>query len=135
MLELCDSAITYRSRYLTVLQPAPVLDLVLADEANPRSLSFQLAAIRRLLADVAAGGENSLGAEAAALQEQTIGLVARVSAAPDQAAEAAQLPPQLAEIGTRIAGLSDALSRRYFALLPAAQTLGFAESAELRGAA
>ena len=135
MLELCDSAITYRSRYLTVLQPAPVLDLVLADEANPRSLAFQLAAIRRLLAEVAGVGENSLGAEAAALQEQTISLVARVSAASDQAVEAALLPPQLADIGARIAALSDALSRRYFALLPAAQTLGFSESAELRGAA
>jgi uncharacterized alpha-E superfamily protein len=38
-LELCDSVITYRSRYLTVLQPAPVLDLVLADEGNPRGLA------------------------------------------------------------------------------------------------
>ena len=44
-LELCDSTITYRSRYLAVVQPAPVLDLVLADEGNPRGLAFQLAAI------------------------------------------------------------------------------------------
>jgi uncharacterized alpha-E superfamily protein len=35
-LELCDSMITYRNRYMTVLQPAPALDLVLADPANPR---------------------------------------------------------------------------------------------------
>ena len=49
VLELCDSAITYRARYLNVLQPAPVLDLVLADQGNPRGLAFQLVAIHGLL--------------------------------------------------------------------------------------
>ena len=48
-LELCDSSITYRSRYLAVLQPAPALDLLLADDGNPRGLAFQLAAMRALL--------------------------------------------------------------------------------------
>ncbi len=52
MLELCDSVITYRSRYLTVLQPAPALDLVLADPSNPRALAFQLEAISRNLSEV-----------------------------------------------------------------------------------
>ena len=33
-LELCDSTITYRTRYLGQLQPAPVLDLVVLDEAQ-----------------------------------------------------------------------------------------------------
>ena len=44
-LELCDSTITYRTRYLGQLQPAPVLDLVVLDDSNPRSLVFQLRAI------------------------------------------------------------------------------------------
>ncbi len=52
LLELRDSVITYRARYLTTLQPAPVLDLVLADETNPRALAFQLAAARSLLAEI-----------------------------------------------------------------------------------
>jgi uncharacterized circularly permuted ATP-grasp superfamily protein/uncharacterized alpha-E superfamily protein len=42
LLEVCDSSITYRSRYFTALQPAPVLDLLMNDEANPRSLCFQI---------------------------------------------------------------------------------------------
>src|SRR5580700_5216429 len=42
LLEVADSSITYRSRYFTVLQTAPVLDLLMNDEANPRSLAFQL---------------------------------------------------------------------------------------------
>jgi uncharacterized alpha-E superfamily protein len=45
LLEIADSTMTYRRRYLSMLQAAPVLDLLLADETNPRSLSFQLAAL------------------------------------------------------------------------------------------
>ena len=45
-LELCDSTITYRTRYLGQLQPAPVLDLVMLDDSNPRSFAFQLRSIR-----------------------------------------------------------------------------------------
>ena len=47
LLELADSFITYRSRYrLDPLLPL-VLDLLLLDETNPRSLAFQLAALSR----------------------------------------------------------------------------------------
>ncbi len=42
LLEVADSSITYRARYFTTLQAAPVLDLMMNDEANPRSLAFQL---------------------------------------------------------------------------------------------
>ena len=42
LLEVSDSSMTYRSRYYNVLQAAPVLDLLMNDEANPRSLAFQL---------------------------------------------------------------------------------------------
>jgi len=42
LLEIADSSITYRSRYLTSMQPELVLDLLLLDEANPRSAAYQL---------------------------------------------------------------------------------------------
>lgn len=42
VLEVCDSTITYRSRYNLVPHPAAVLDLILLDDTNPRSLLFQL---------------------------------------------------------------------------------------------
>lgn len=42
LLELCDSQISYRSRYVMVEARAPVLDLVLLDPVNPRSLAFQI---------------------------------------------------------------------------------------------
>jgi uncharacterized circularly permuted ATP-grasp superfamily protein/uncharacterized alpha-E superfamily protein len=42
VLEVADSSMTYRARYYTTLQPLAVLDVLLADETNPRSLDFQL---------------------------------------------------------------------------------------------
>ena len=42
LLEVADSSMTYRQRYYTTLQPLPVLDVLMMDETNPRSLHFQL---------------------------------------------------------------------------------------------
>jgi uncharacterized circularly permuted ATP-grasp superfamily protein/uncharacterized alpha-E superfamily protein len=42
VLEAADSGMTYRRRYLNRLEAAPVLDLLLADEGNPRSVLFQV---------------------------------------------------------------------------------------------
>jgi uncharacterized circularly permuted ATP-grasp superfamily protein/uncharacterized alpha-E superfamily protein len=42
LLEVADSSMTYRARYYTTLQPVAVLDVLLADGTNPRSLDFQL---------------------------------------------------------------------------------------------
>ncbi len=45
LLEIGDSSMTYRNRYLTMLQLPPLLDLLLTDETNPRSVGFQVAAL------------------------------------------------------------------------------------------
>lgn len=45
LLELADSFITYRSRYRLDPMLPLVLDLLLLDESNPRSLAYQLAAL------------------------------------------------------------------------------------------
>jgi uncharacterized alpha-E superfamily protein len=42
LLEVADSIMTYRTRYLARVQLAPVLDLLVTDEANPRSVAHQL---------------------------------------------------------------------------------------------
>ncbi|MBK8480255.1 MAG: circularly permuted type 2 ATP-grasp protein [Proteobacteria bacterium] len=44
LLEVADSAMTYRSRYRASVRLAPVVDLLLTDEQNPRSVAFQLIA-------------------------------------------------------------------------------------------
>jgi uncharacterized circularly permuted ATP-grasp superfamily protein/uncharacterized alpha-E superfamily protein len=52
LLEIADSAMTYRSRYLNVFQLVPFVDLLLLDENNPRSCAFQLAAIENHLREL-----------------------------------------------------------------------------------
>ena len=42
LLDVADSSVTYRTRYYTSLQPIAVIDVLMLDESNPRSLAFQL---------------------------------------------------------------------------------------------
>jgi uncharacterized circularly permuted ATP-grasp superfamily protein/uncharacterized alpha-E superfamily protein len=42
LLELADSQISYRQRYVMIAALAPVIDLVLLDPNNPRSVEYQL---------------------------------------------------------------------------------------------
>lgn len=42
VLDIADSKMTYRRRYPAGLQAAPAVDLLLSDDANPRSIVFQL---------------------------------------------------------------------------------------------
>ncbi len=120
-LELCDSAITYRGRYLSVLQPAAVLDLVLADTGNPRALAFQFAQAAGLLR---AAGDEELGGAAAAWQRRVEAVVDRVARAPDPAVETTAIANDLVGAGNAAAGLSERVTRRFFALLPRLQSVG-----------
>jgi uncharacterized circularly permuted ATP-grasp superfamily protein/uncharacterized alpha-E superfamily protein len=57
LLELADSFITYRSRYRLDPMLPLVLDLLMLDETNPRSLAYQLAAASRHLEALPATGQ------------------------------------------------------------------------------
>ncbi len=52
LLEIADSQITYRIRYVMQAARVPVVDLVLLDGGNPRSLAFQADRIRASLANL-----------------------------------------------------------------------------------
>jgi uncharacterized alpha-E superfamily protein len=47
LLDIADSRLTYRARYLSKMQVAPVVDLVLTDDTNPRSVMFQVNELSR----------------------------------------------------------------------------------------
>lgn len=135
-LELRDSEITYRSRYLSVLQPAAALDVMLADDGNPRGLAFQLSAARRTLANLSAASDTSLIAMADDLLDDVQAMVRDVTDAADQARAARALPDRLRRLRDGVAELSDRLSRRYFALLPTARAVGIGgDGQRVRGAA
>ena len=50
LLDLCDSTFTYRSRYIVAPEWMPVLDLLLRDETNPRSVAFQVKGLTEYIA-------------------------------------------------------------------------------------
>lgn len=52
VLDATDSLMTYRSRYLSLVQPAPTIDLLVTDESNPRSLRFQMQDIEQVLLEL-----------------------------------------------------------------------------------
>jgi uncharacterized alpha-E superfamily protein len=64
LLELSDSIITYRARYRAQPEWLPVLDLLLRDETNPRSILFQidgiLGALKRIAQTYGPCGEHLL---------------------------------------------------------------------------
>ncbi len=122
-LELCDSAITYRGRYMSALQPAPVLDLVVSDISNPRALAYQFTQAARLL-EQADPSENDLARSASDLLQRSDALVDRVMQAANPAAAAVALPPLLRSIAFDTTVLSDRVTRRFFAVLPALQSIG-----------
>jgi len=72
LLRLTDSIITYRARYSTRPEWLPVLDLLVRDEANPRSIAFQVLGlrdfVRRLIELFGEFGEERFEGPAADLQ-------------------------------------------------------------------
>ncbi|MGZ3159262.1 MAG: circularly permuted type 2 ATP-grasp protein, partial [Burkholderiaceae bacterium] len=72
LLEIADSIVTYRSRYMAQPEWLPVLDLLMLDESNPRSVAFQLEGLlkyfKRLGASYGECGEEVLAPLLAELQ-------------------------------------------------------------------
>jgi uncharacterized circularly permuted ATP-grasp superfamily protein/uncharacterized alpha-E superfamily protein len=114
LLELSDSIITYRSRYMAQLELPPVVDLIVFDEANPHAVIFQVGNLVRYLARL----ERGLGGRAGDGDDPRAAL-ARLRAcerhrdfsAPGEGLVLAALLDDLAGTGTR---LSDRLAMRYF---------------------
>jgi uncharacterized alpha-E superfamily protein len=50
LLDLADSSVTYRSRYLAAPEWLPVLDMLMLDDTNPRSLAFQVKGLSEYIA-------------------------------------------------------------------------------------
>lgn len=111
LLELADSSVTYRSRYMARPQWLPVLDLLVRDVANPRSIAFQLKGLHDFLGrieDAYGGGvEERLDAAVLALEALDPDL--------DLQHGGARLPPLLEEWYAASYRLSEQLGLRFFA--------------------
>jgi len=71
LLELSDSVITYRSRYMSQPEWLPVMDLLILDDSNPRSVLFQAEGICEYLGKL----ERMHGPCGRELLEPAIGLI------------------------------------------------------------
>ncbi|MGQ0652289.1 MAG: circularly permuted type 2 ATP-grasp protein [Betaproteobacteria bacterium] len=113
LLEVSDSSITYRSRYMTRPEWLPVLDLLVCDESNPRSIAFQLRGMRdyldRLDAQFGSVGDERLADALAALKG--------IDPARDLAPDSPRLRQLLEDWSAASARLSEALASRFFALV------------------
>ncbi|HWC64025.1 MAG TPA: circularly permuted type 2 ATP-grasp protein, partial [Rhizomicrobium sp.] len=117
VLEIADSAMTYRSRYLGVFHIVPFVDLLLLDEANPRSVAFQLTAIEDHLRELPRITQAQRNAVPRSIAAHVLGLV--TGADPHQLVlEKEGVRPRLGELIDQVRGdigsLSDAIADAYF---------------------
>ena len=115
LLEIGDSYMTYRSRYAVTPMAIPVVDLLLLDESNPRSLAFQLITLETHLAALPQDGPYRSPA-----LRKVLGLLTELRLAdPDRLVEdedgerlRAFFTRALADLGD----VSDLMGRAYFVL-------------------
>ncbi len=117
LLDATGSVITYRSRYLTSLRTNLLVDLLLLDDANPRSVAFQLDQLKRhvkALPEAPAPGRRSpesrlLTDAIAAIQLVDLDELCAV----DDTGGRPALVTLLDRLQDDLGGLSDALTRDY----------------------
>lgn len=117
-LEIADSSMTYRARYFNAFHAAPLIDLLMFDDANPRAVAFQLAAIDshvRELPRVTAGQRRDiaqkLASDARAILKKTD---ATSIAVPGEDGSRAALTRLAEEIEQMLARITDAITDAYF---------------------
>jgi len=119
LLDIGDSTITYRTRYLASPQLESTIDLLVFDHSNPRALAFQWQEIEHSLLRIAA----SLGGTPDSALSDVVAIVAEMQlAAFDGASARAErarlaLAHQLANLATAAGILSDRLSLKHFSLI------------------
>lgn len=121
VLELSDSFITYRSRYRLKPLLAPLLELLVLDETNPRSIGFQVAALVSHLDQIPQSGT---GHDRTDVQRIALSMLSDIRLA--EAARLAEaddngrrlfLQNLLSTEIARVPELTDALTRRYFSVV------------------
>src|SRR5262249_4721203 len=116
VLEIADSVMTYRRRYFAEARLVEVLELLLRDETNPRSLAFQVNQLRDHAAALprAPNSSDTQGkqghAQALALALASVDLSALVAGGESYA----PLLGWLDQCSSELNAFSDELTSRYF---------------------
>jgi len=131
VLTAAESIITYRRRYRSHAQLETLLDLLLLDDGNPRSLVFGLDRLADDLDGIPAGPERRLREEQRLLLEASTALrLANTAAlAEDESGHRAALDAFLAQLLGKLVDAADAVDRAHFVhLLPRSSLVGPAGS-------
>jgi uncharacterized circularly permuted ATP-grasp superfamily protein/uncharacterized alpha-E superfamily protein len=118
LLEIADSVMTYRSRYASRFQLGAVLDLMICDETNPRSIIHQLI---QLAAHAEQVPQDPRGSNHSLDQGLTAALVSilrradvRSIAREYEQGDAGPLDTLLGDVENTLPELSDLISHRFF---------------------
>jgi uncharacterized circularly permuted ATP-grasp superfamily protein/uncharacterized alpha-E superfamily protein len=107
LLDLADSQISYRNRYLTGVSVLPVRDMVLLEPQNPRSLAYQAARIAEHLTALPVLATDGLPEQPQRLAGALAAILAPMTGETMTMAD-------LTDMESRLLGLSDAIGQRYF---------------------
>jgi len=128
VLDVADSGMTYRRRYLASLHVVPVIDLLVTDDSNPRSVIFQLESLAEHLPQLPRLPAPTLGAaarlEARGAEETPDGIISAAVArlgqtdvsalcAVDAHGRRPALTALLDTLARELPALSDALGGQY----------------------
>jgi uncharacterized alpha-E superfamily protein len=115
VLEIADSIMTYRGRYLAAVNRAAALDLLLTDETNPRSLAYQLSAIADHIAKLPRDASLPLGTAEDRIASSLLHAVRMIDLddLSQGGGERTKLGRLLVRIGDQLPKLSDLVSHRY----------------------
>ena len=125
LLQIADSSITYRSRYPTVLQTELVLEVLLTDESNPRSVAFQLATLLHQVTRLQELHDRSYDGVERALAVKALAVVRDIRMADishrDASGRFAALDELVGELKVTLYEISDALTSSYLSHLTASR--------------
>ncbi|WP_207479163.1 circularly permuted type 2 ATP-grasp protein [Arenibaculum pallidiluteum] len=120
LLSVLDSVMTYRARYLSAPQYLPVLDLLLCDETNPRSLAYQFMVLAEHVENMVAFRDTARPRPEQRLMIFLAGTVrtadVEVLARAAEDGGRYQLSELLEVFRSRIWELSEVITREYFTL-------------------
>ena len=117
LLEFVDSRVTYRRRYSVTLSPQTVLDLAVLDPLNPRSVAFQVNALKDTIGQLPGVQQ---GASLDQLSRRVARLQVRLATAGPVEVDQAFLDRIASDLGE----ISDLLTQRYFAAGPDMAVMG-----------
>jgi uncharacterized circularly permuted ATP-grasp superfamily protein/uncharacterized alpha-E superfamily protein len=107
LLDLVDSQITYRSRYVSGIGLAPVRDLVMLDPFNPRSAAFQVETLKAHLSDLPPLHDDGM-------PEEPSRILIRLASEIETARAGDMNPNRVLAFEQMLMKLSDAIAARYF---------------------